>query len=157
MANDVVFSLENKYVGGTLNVYEDKVVIVRKGVISFMTHGLKGDKTIFYSNITSVQFKKGGLQNGYIQFSVKGGKESTGGLIAAEFDENSLLIHRSMNDKAEQIVEFINKKLSEVNSGGTVVQALSSADELKKFKDLLDSGIITQEEFDAKKKQLLGL
>ena len=33
----------------------------------------------------------------------------------------------------------------------------SNADELKKFKDLLDSGIITQEEFDAKKKQLLGL
>ena len=30
-------------------------------------------------------------------------------------------------------------------------------DELKKFKDLLDSGAITQEEFDAKKKQLLGL
>ncbi len=35
--------------------------------------------------------------------------------------------------------------------------AVSAADELKKFKELLDSGIITQEEFDAKKKQLLGL
>lgn len=33
----------------------------------------------------------------------------------------------------------------------------SSADELKKYKELLDSGVITQEEFDAKKKQLLGL
>ncbi len=33
----------------------------------------------------------------------------------------------------------------------------SAADELKKFKELLDSGVITQEEFDAKKKQLLGL
>ena len=33
----------------------------------------------------------------------------------------------------------------------------STADELKKFKDLLDAGIITQEEFDEKKKQLLGL
>lgn len=28
---------------------------------------------------------------------------------------------------------------------------------LRKYKDLLDSGVITQEEFDAKKKQLLGL
>ena len=37
------------------------------------------------------------------------------------------------------------------------IQEKSSADELKKFKDLLDSGIITQEEFDEKKKQLLGL
>ncbi|MBP1581139.1 MAG: SHOCT domain-containing protein, partial [Oscillospiraceae bacterium] len=33
----------------------------------------------------------------------------------------------------------------------------STADELKKFKELFDLGIITQEEFDAKKKQLLGL
>jgi len=32
-----------------------------------------------------------------------------------------------------------------------------TTDELKKYKELLDSGIITQEEFDAKKKQLLGL
>lgn len=37
------------------------------------------------------------------------------------------------------------------------IQETSNADELKKYKDLLDSGIITQEEFDEKKKQLLGL
>jgi len=34
---------------------------------------------------------------------------------------------------------------------------LSSADELAKFKSLLDSGVITQEEFAQKKRQLLGL
>lgn len=34
---------------------------------------------------------------------------------------------------------------------------LGSAEELKKFKELLDMGAITQEEFDAKKKQLLDL
>lgn len=33
----------------------------------------------------------------------------------------------------------------------------SAADEILKFKELLDMGVITQEEFDAKKKQLLGL
>ena len=33
----------------------------------------------------------------------------------------------------------------------------SSASEIREFKQLLDDGIITQEEFDAKKKQLLGL
>lgn len=35
--------------------------------------------------------------------------------------------------------------------------ARSDAEELKKYKELLDSGVITQEEFEAKKKQLLGL
>lgn len=39
----------------------------------------------------------------------------------------------------------------------TVSQEQSkTTDELKKYKELLDSGVITQEEFDAKKKQLLG-
>lgn len=39
----------------------------------------------------------------------------------------------------------------------TVIQQVSSADEILKFKQLLDAGIITQEDFDNKKKQLLGL
>lgn len=34
---------------------------------------------------------------------------------------------------------------------------LSEADEILKFKSLLDAGVITQEEFELKKKQLLGL
>lgn len=34
---------------------------------------------------------------------------------------------------------------------------ISSADEIRKYKNLLDEGIITQEEFDSKKSQLLNL
>ena len=41
------------------------------------------------------------------------------------------------------------------NSSANPVQSV--ADEIKKYKELLDSGIITQEEFDAKKKLLLGI
>ena len=37
------------------------------------------------------------------------------------------------------------------------IKETSNADELKKYKELIDSGVITQEEFDAKKKELLGL
>ena len=33
----------------------------------------------------------------------------------------------------------------------------SNIEELKKYKELLDMGVISQEEFNAKKKQLLGL
>lgn len=38
-----------------------------------------------------------------------------------------------------------------------IEMAQSSADELKKYKDLFDNGVITEEEYEAKKKQLLGL
>ena len=37
-----------------------------------------------------------------------------------------------------------------------VKQESTTADELKKYKELLDSGAISQEEYDAKKKDLLG-
>lgn len=43
------------------------------------------------------------------------------------------------------------------NKSEATTNTMSAADEIKKFKDLLDNGIITQEEFDEKKKQLLGL
>ena len=36
-------------------------------------------------------------------------------------------------------------------------KSLSNADELKKYADLRDQGIITEEEFQAKKKKLLDL
>ena len=49
------------------------------------------------------------------------------------------------------------KTAKEAEKQPVVQQAVSTADELKKFKELLDMGVITQEEFDAKKKQLLGL
>ena len=69
----------------------------------------------------------------------------------------------AMLKNRDELHEVISKLL--VNRQGkpaattTIKQEVpqSSADELGKFKDLLDKGVITQEEFDAKKKQLLGL
>lgn len=64
---------------------------------------------------------------------------------------------------ADEIHKAISALLIERQSKSTPAQVIqqevpqSNADELKKYKDLLDSGVISQEEFDAKKKQLLGL
>ena len=66
-------------------------------------------------------------------------------------------------DKKYEIHKEISSLLTNRQSGNTkvtaetIVQERSSAEELKKFKELLDSGVISQEEFEAKKKQLLGL
>ncbi len=46
---------------------------------------------------------------------------------------------------------------AEVSQDTAEAASASSADEIRKYKELLDDGIITQEEFDAKKKQLMGL
>lgn len=54
--------------------------------------------------------------------------------------------------------EVSDDEYEQLNNGGVTQNVtISVADELKQFKELLDMGVITQEEFDAKKKQLLGL
>lgn len=51
----------------------------------------------------------------------------------------------------------INALCTSKNINTIPQKQLQTIDELKKYKELLDSGIITQEEFDAKKKELLNL
>ena len=48
-------------------------------------------------------------------------------------------------------------EIEKASSSKPASATISAADELKKFKELLDMGVISQEEFDVKKKQLLGL
>lgn len=60
-------------------------------------------------------------------------------------------------EKVNALLVERQKKQKETASSQSASPAVSSADELKKFKELLDMGVITQEEFDAKKKELLGL
>ena len=62
-------------------------------------------------------------------------------------------------DNAAEITKAISDLIANRRTASTINLSTtqSNADELKKYKDLLDQGIITQEEFDAKKKQLLGL
>ena len=80
--------------------------------------------------------------------------------VATSSGKISFLLIKNLNE----IYEELNKQLMERQDKKTdapapvvTVSNQSNADELKKYKELLDSGVITQEEFDAKKKQLLGL
>ncbi len=54
-------------------------------------------------------------------------------------------------DAFDSYISKYKKTASAVHDGS------SAADEILKFKNLLDVGAITQEEFDAKKQQLLGI
>ncbi len=52
---------------------------------------------------------------------------------------------------------FINAVKFKSNESSSIESKSSAADELKKFADLKDQGIISDEEFQAKKKKLLDL
>lgn len=56
----------------------------------------------------------------------------------------------------EQVKDAVFEKDVEATSA-KLSEAKSVAEDLKTYRELLDSGLITQEEFDLKKKQLLGL
>lgn len=64
------------------------------------------------------------------------------------------------NECAETIGKIIRTAFNNYKNDDIVKvsgSTTSAADEIMKFKNLLDQGIITQAEFDAKKKMLLGL
>ena len=61
---------------------------------------------------------------------------------------------------SSEIYDVINNlliKRQEDKNQTNIVSVKDETEQLKKYKDLLDSGVITQEEFDQKKKQLLDL
>lgn len=53
--------------------------------------------------------------------------------------------------------EDLKKTKAQNQAQQSSAPAVSTADEIKKFKELLDMGAISQEEYDQKKKELLGL
>ncbi len=96
------------------------------------------------------------------QISVRDTRRIT--LLYRNGDEWSNLDIRSL-DPEETIAAF-RKLIPQKEDSSAQIDAIETApmpqlgtsiEDLKKYKDLLDCGIITQEEFDAKKKQILGL
>lgn len=154
-----------KGVNGQLTVTPERIIISRKGMLGFMTQGLKGDKEIPLANITAVQMKRPGLgTNGYLQFSILGGVEARGGLFDATKDENTVMFSRGQQQAfqyAKELIEYYQREArrqAAAAAAAPVIQAApSAADELAKWAQLRDQGVITPEDFEAKKRQLLGL
>jgi len=146
--------------GSRLCVYEDYLTIelVRTRFVA-LDSGSMGAKRINFSDITSITFRNPtDLTVGFVQFSYPGSIEAGGRSVADVVnDENSILVEAKDVEFIRKVVDYVEERRAALkNGGGATVQA-SPADELRKFKGLLDDGIITQEEFDAKKKQILGL
>lgn len=60
-------------------------------------------------------------------------------------------------ENGEQMKSTILEMLADIPKEQPVVTPVNGAGAIKEYKELLDSGVITQEEFNAKKRQLLGL
>ena len=115
-----------------VNCEAKKELVVYKDSVLCIVNPKKS-KQLLFKDINNVDFGKNTLK-----LSGIGVKFKISNITNAE-NIKSVIIDKM---KSEQIKS---------NSTNT-----SSADELKKYKDLLDSGVISQEEFETKKKQILG-
>ena len=141
-----------------LNVYQDRVELIQlQNFRSVLTRDFfKGTKEIPFTSMSAIQFKEASnMVLGFIQFEVPGTHTSS------NFgSENSWTFDKSMNSKAREVADYCRKMIRQANAPqqNIINQSNSSiADEIKKFKELLECGAITQDEFDAKKKELLKL
>lgn len=159
--------MELKGSNGTISAYNDRVIISRKGFLAFAASGYKGDRTFFYRDITGIDYKEPGMTNGYIKLLTPGCNNSSPGntLFGTTKegiqDENAVIL-RGLNSNVlkacNDMYNLLMDKLNSVKSSSPQsASSVSAADEILKFKQLLDSGIISQEEFDAKKRQLLNI
>ena len=95
------------------------------------------------------------LTNGYIQFSFLGGKEAKGTQMEATRDENTIMftsVQQPDFEKSKTMLEDILRN----NSMSTNSSNVSIADEIEKFSLLKDKGVLTEDEFNQKKKDLLN-
>ena len=114
---------------------------------------------IFYCDIRSIIVQPAGYTYPYIRILIKGTESYSNGNFKPSHDPYSVDFQVNQLAEAENFKTKIYKLISEHRNtnNATIINQISSADELEKFAGLLQKGIITQEEFELKKKQILGL
>lgn len=159
------------------NLYYDKLEITDTKVVGY----LNGQQamTWYFKNYVGIDFVKANFNSQFAQVVFLTGINSQNRVVGIDLasaqnrkamnDTNRILFCSGMfsfgktNDFANTVANQIKAAFEEYQKQAETMEQnhnsvpVSAADELKKFKELLDMGAISQEEFDAKKKQLLGL
>ncbi len=159
---DLVYTIDGVR-GRHIDIYTDKVVITTTVTLgSLLTHNsTDGEKTIYYSDCIGVQFKQSQFAIGYLQLetaSSNGNNKSSNFFAENSFTFDTTVIS---NERMIEVVNYVKSRVDAVKKGGpapatTNNNSISVADELLKLKQLLDMGVLTQEEFDKQKNKLLN-
>jgi hypothetical protein len=151
-------SMRVEGINANLLLLEDRVRIQRKEEKTFLNQGFKGQKDIMFSQISSLRLKRATtLGSGYIHFSLFGGNESRGADPAR--DENTVMFRGARQPEFDRIKVAIETKMA---APRTIVpqpklSTISYIEELEQLAALRNEGVITEEEFAAKKRQILGI
>ena len=141
---------------GQLVVYPDKVRITRKGVRAKVFQGLfAGEKDIYFSQIGSVLVKQAGYATlGYISFAAAGNVQRRGHVLDAVNDENTVSFGRKVTPQfLEGVRQYIEAR---TRTPAQTTATPDPMDQLKKLSELHDAGVITDDEYEAKRQELLA-
>jgi hypothetical protein len=132
-----------------------------------MTVG-KGDKRIPVGSVNSAQWKPPGFAiNGFISFSLGGGNERQSRFgsqtTSAASDENSVMVTKAQAPQFERFRDAIEQVIAERHRPAqTVIHQVPAAapgaspiEQLKQLAELHAAGVVSDEEFAAKKAELL--
>lgn len=150
-----------------IKLFDNKIKISRRkrgGLLG----GIPQERVIMLKDISNVNFTpvlRFRTVYGFIQFVIKGAqnREYSGNpreYSIVDSDENVVTFGYKEMPLFEELRDAVEEQLSsfkDTTSGNVIMTQTSNMDELEKLAGLLDKGIITKEEFEAKKKQLLGL
>ncbi|CCG89863.1 PH domain-containing protein [Pediococcus pentosaceus] len=121
---------------------QKRILFIDKGLL----YGIKSTE-IPLDMVNGVSYSKGLLLG---KISITNGAITT--LIEQVNKDTAPIMVSKIKDFAERY------KASLLSNSNTPAEpTLDGPDQIRKYKSLLDDGIITQEEFDMKKKQILGL
>ena len=137
------------------------VTISRKGFVARATIG-KGEKRIRLVSIAAVQFKPaGGVMNGFIQFTLPGGSERRSKFgkqtSDAAKDENTVMFTSAQMPQFLALRDAIEQAIAARSAPQTSAPvAANPIEQIQQLAGLRDQGLLSQEEFDAKKSELLS-
>lgn len=114
---------------------------------------LTNERIIFYSQVLNNSHSEILPVNEIRSIEVKGNSLTGSHIIIHAISKSFDFLTTYRKD----ILQKIQQTFDTVHTNSIPSVNISEADEIVKFKNLLDQGIITKEEFDAKKKQLLRL
>ncbi len=125
---------------------DDRIIVDKSGVF---TKRDKGSKTVLFQDVTSIDLDRGTLTS-YIILTIAG---SPGVTLQHPSNEKLFKFYDLLHYKYDTYKTNSAPQQNIVNNP----QVTSDTDELLKWHELKEKGVITEEEFEAKKKEILGL
>lgn len=138
------------YTSHELLIYENRVVVKHEiktpwllnilslGLLKILNRAYSVEKTIYICDITSINLNKKMKNHGTINLTVAGGGDN-------------IVFKKEQIAEAEKIIRYLNNKIKTLKTNDSNITLV--AGEIRMLKELYDEGIISKDEYEAKKRQ----